>query len=162
MFYKFPLFQVVEAEKQQEQQQQREHRDRPHPHSHTGTPSHRPHTNGDGIYDNNGHADSSTPDSNRSPAHGISTSSSLPELQNKVTHLSDRVLREQRRRRSLEQAVKRLTEENRRLQDESQAAVQQLKRFTEWFFQTIGQPQQQQQQSQQGSNGGSHQSQSPQ
>lgn len=41
------------------------------------------------------------------------------------------------RRRSLEVAVKKLTEENRRLQDESQQAVQQLKRFTEWFFQTI-------------------------
>lgn len=64
-------------------------------------------------------------------------SSSLPELQSQVTQLSDRVLREQRRRRSLEHAVRRLTEENRRLQDESQAAVQQLRRFTEWFFQTI-------------------------
>ncbi|KFB38697.1 hypothetical protein ZHAS_00006097 [Anopheles sinensis] len=61
----------------------------------------------------------------------------LPELQSQVSQLSDRVLREQRRRRSLEHAVRRLTEENRRLQDESQAAVQQLRRFTEWFFQTI-------------------------
>uniref|UniRef100_A0A182P3A8 Rap-GAP domain-containing protein n=1 Tax=Anopheles epiroticus TaxID=199890 RepID=A0A182P3A8_9DIPT len=67
----------------------------------------------------------------------LQNSSSLPELQSQVTQLSDRVLREQRRRRSLEHAVKRLTEENRRLQDESQAAVQQLRRFTEWFFQTI-------------------------
>ncbi|KAG5677615.1 hypothetical protein PVAND_007357 [Polypedilum vanderplanki] len=61
----------------------------------------------------------------------------LPELQSQVSQLSDRVMRETRRRRSLEVAVKRLTEENRRLQDESQQAVQQLKRFTEWFFQTI-------------------------
>ncbi|XP_053693631.1 signal-induced proliferation-associated 1-like protein 1 isoform X2 [Sabethes cyaneus] len=67
----------------------------------------------------------------------MQNSSSLPELQSQVTQLSDRVLREQRRRRSLEHAVRRLTEENRRLQDESQAAVQQLRRFTEWFFQTI-------------------------
>ncbi|XP_049277917.1 signal-induced proliferation-associated 1-like protein 2 isoform X2 [Anopheles funestus] len=67
----------------------------------------------------------------------LQSSSSLPELQCQVTQLSDRVLREQRRRRSLEHAVRRLTEENRRLQDESQAAVQQLRRFTEWFFQTI-------------------------
>uniref|UniRef100_A0A182NUV3 Rap-GAP domain-containing protein n=1 Tax=Anopheles dirus TaxID=7168 RepID=A0A182NUV3_9DIPT len=67
----------------------------------------------------------------------LQNSSSLPELQSQVTQLSDRVLREQRRRRSLEHAVRRLTEENRRLQDESQAAVQQLRRFTEWFFQTI-------------------------
>ncbi|XP_055597849.1 signal-induced proliferation-associated 1-like protein 2 isoform X2 [Uranotaenia lowii] len=70
-------------------------------------------------------------------AAAMQNSSSLPELQNQVTQLSDRVLREQRRRRSLEHAVRRLTEENRRLQDESQAAVQQLRRFTEWFFQTI-------------------------
>lgn len=61
----------------------------------------------------------------------------LPELQCQVSQLSDRVMRETRRRRSLEVAVKKLTEENRRLQDESQQAVQQLKRFTEWFFQTI-------------------------
>lgn len=70
----------------------------------------------------------------------MQNSSSLPELQSQVTQLSDRVLREQRRRRSLEHAVRRLTEENRRLQDESQAAVQQLRRFTEWFFQTIDRP----------------------
>lgn len=136
---------MVEAEKQQEQREwQQDHRERPHPHSHTGTPSHRSHTNGGSGYDDTGAPDSSTPDSNASPAHGISNSTSLPELKTQVTHLSDRVLRETRRRRSLEQAVKRLTEENRRLQDESQAAVQQLKRFTEWFFTTIGQPQQQQ------------------
>lgn len=61
----------------------------------------------------------------------------LPELQNQVTQLSDRVMRETRRRRSLELAVRRLTEENRRLQTESQQAVQQLKRFTEWLYQTI-------------------------
>jgi signal-induced proliferation-associated 1 like protein 1 len=64
-------------------------------------------------------------------------SCALPELQCQVSQLSDRVMRETRRRRSLEVAVKKLTEENRRLQDESQQAVQQLKRFTEWFFQTI-------------------------
>lgn len=61
----------------------------------------------------------------------------LPELQNQVTQLSDRVMKETKRRKSLETAVKRLTEENRRLQDESQQAVLQLKRFTEWFFQTV-------------------------
>lgn len=74
---------------------------------------------------------------NQLPSASMQNSSSLPELQSQVTQLSDRVLREQRRRRSLEHAVRRLTEENRRLQDESQAAVQQLRRFTEWFFQTI-------------------------
>lgn len=67
----------------------------------------------------------------------LTPSTSLPELQNQVTQLEDRITKETRRRKSLEQAVRRLTEENRRLQDESQAAVQQLRRFTEWFFQTI-------------------------
>lgn len=67
----------------------------------------------------------------------MSTSTSLPELQTQVSHLEERVVLETKRRKSLENAVKRLTEENRRLQDESQAAVQQLRRFTEWFFQTI-------------------------
>lgn len=41
---------------------------------------------------------------------------------------------------SLEDEVRRLREENRRLQDESQAAAHQLRRFTEWFFQTIERP----------------------
>lgn len=66
-----------------------------------------------------------------------SGAASLPELQSQVVQLEDRITKETRRRKSLEQAVRRLTEENRRLQDESQAAVQQLRRFTEWFFQTI-------------------------
>lgn len=117
----------------------------PHqPHSHTGTPMHH-NSNGRSVFDENnttGRHETSTPDSGStgsagSPARTIVSSTSLPELQTQVSHLSDRILREQRRRRSLEQAVKRLTEENRRLQDESQAAVQQLRRFTEWFFQTI-------------------------
>lgn len=67
----------------------------------------------------------------------MTPSNSVPELQQQVVQLEDRIGKETRRRRSLEQAVRRLTEENRRLQDESQAAVQQLRRFTEWFFQTI-------------------------
>jgi hypothetical protein len=33
--------------------------------------------------------------------------------------------------------VEQLREENIRLQEESQTAAQQLRRFTEWFFQTI-------------------------
>lgn len=69
--------------------------------------------------------------------HRNASQSSLPDLQNQVTQLEDRISKETRRRKSLEHAVRRLTEENRRLQDESQAAVQQLRRFSEWFFQTI-------------------------
>lgn len=70
-------------------------------------------------------------------APSMVASASLPELQNQVSQLEDRISKETRRRKSLEHAVRRLSEENRRLQDESQAAVQQLRRFTEWFFQTI-------------------------
>lgn len=88
--------------------------------------------------------DSTTHDSSGSSANGgllqhasSSGSTSLPDLQSQVVQLEDRITKETRRRKSLEHAVRRLTEENRRLQDESQAAVQQLRRFTEWFFQTI-------------------------
>lgn len=81
--------------------------------------------------------DSSGSSANGALQHSSSGSTSLPELQIQVVQLEDRITKETRRRKSLEQAVRRLTEENRRLQDESQAAVQQLRRFTEWFFQTI-------------------------
>ena len=37
----------------------------------------------------------------------------------------------------LEAEVGSLREENSRLREESQTAAQQLRRFTEWFFQTI-------------------------
>uniref|UniRef100_A0A1B0CV68 Putative rap1-gtpase-activating protein rap1gap n=1 Tax=Lutzomyia longipalpis TaxID=7200 RepID=A0A1B0CV68_LUTLO len=76
-------------------------------------------------------------DEYRHTGYEVSGSVSLPELQTQVSQLEDLIIQETRRRKSLECAVKRLTEENKRLQDESQAAVQQLRRFTEWFFQTI-------------------------
>ncbi len=46
-------------------------------------------------------------------------------------------MKETQRRLNLEQEVHSLRDENRRLQLESQSAAQQLRRFTEWFFQTI-------------------------
>ncbi|XP_015591647.1 signal-induced proliferation-associated 1-like protein 1 [Cephus cinctus] len=61
----------------------------------------------------------------------------VTDLQTHVSTLELRVARETRRRLSLEDEVRRLRDENRRLQDESHAAAQQLRRFTEWFFQTI-------------------------
>ena len=39
----------------------------------------------------------------------------------------------------LESEVAALREENQRLQEESQSAAQQLRRFTEWFFQSVQQ-----------------------
>ncbi|KAF4522715.1 hypothetical protein B566_EDAN012732 [Ephemera danica] len=63
--------------------------------------------------------------------------SSQQTVQAHVATLESRVARETRRRLSLEDEVRRLRDENRRLQEESQAAAQQLRRFTEWFFQTL-------------------------
>lgn len=80
---------------------------------------------------------SGPPSSSASSQNSVELMASMPEFQTQLTQLEDRMHRETRRRKSLEHAVRRLTEENRRLQDESQAAVQQLRRFTEWFFQTI-------------------------
>jgi len=40
-------------------------------------------------------------------------------------------------RMELQNEVKHLREENRRLQDESNSAAQQLKHFTQWFFHNI-------------------------
>ncbi|XP_031845510.2 signal-induced proliferation-associated 1-like protein 2 isoform X1 [Nomia melanderi] len=62
---------------------------------------------------------------------------SVTDLQSHLSTLELRVARETRRRLSLEDEVRRLRDENRRLQDESHAAAQQLRRVTEWFFQTI-------------------------
>lgn len=80
----------------------------------------------------------SSTSSSSSTSGGVSrVQSSLPDLQNQVSQLEDRITKETKRRVSLEHAVRKLTEENQRLQSESQAAVQQLRRFSEWFFQTI-------------------------
>lgn len=87
--------------------------------------------------DSNTSESNSEDESNESSLYEYAATSTLPELQNHVSKLSDRVLKETKRRKSLEVAVKKLTEENRRLQEESQQAVLQLKRFTEWFFQTV-------------------------
>ncbi|XP_074037601.1 signal-induced proliferation-associated 1-like protein 2 isoform X3 [Leptinotarsa decemlineata] len=67
----------------------------------------------------------------------VSSSTSVPELQNHVAELESKMSRETRRRMSLENEVRRLTEENRKLQDQATAAVQQLRKFTEWFFKNV-------------------------
>ncbi|RZF47811.1 hypothetical protein LSTR_LSTR012128 [Laodelphax striatellus] len=61
----------------------------------------------------------------------------MVELQKHLSQLESRLSRETRRRLTLEDEVRGLREENRRLQEESQNAAQQLRRFTEWFLQTI-------------------------
>lgn len=64
----------------------------------------------------------------------------MVELQQHLSQLEGRLSRETRRRLSLEEEVRGLKEENRRLQEESHSAAQQLRRFTEWFFQTVDRP----------------------
>lgn len=61
----------------------------------------------------------------------------MDQLQAHLNCLETQILKDKQRRKSLEDTVQRLSEENRRLQTESEAAVQQLRTFTEWFFQTI-------------------------
>ncbi|XP_056642406.1 signal-induced proliferation-associated 1-like protein 1 isoform X7 [Diorhabda sublineata] len=67
----------------------------------------------------------------------VSSSTSVPELQSHVAELESKVNLETRRRLSLENEVRRLKEENRKLQDQAHAAVQQLRKFTEWFFKNV-------------------------
>uniref|UniRef100_A0A6P7F0V2 Signal-induced proliferation-associated 1-like protein 1 isoform X6 n=1 Tax=Diabrotica virgifera virgifera TaxID=50390 RepID=A0A6P7F0V2_DIAVI len=70
-------------------------------------------------------------------ASTVSSSTSVPELQSHVAELESKVSIETRRRMSLENEVRRLKEENRKLQDQAHAAVQQLRKFTEWFFKNV-------------------------
>lgn len=67
----------------------------------------------------------------------ISSSASVPELQNHMSELESRVSRETRRRLSLEDEVRRLTDENKKLREQAQSAVLQLRKFTEWFFKNV-------------------------
>lgn len=67
----------------------------------------------------------------------VSSSTSVPELQNHVSDLENRVSEETRRRLSLENEVRRLKDENKKLHDQAQAAVNQLRKFTEWFFKNV-------------------------
>ena len=55
----------------------------------------------------------------------------------RVSRLEAELRAEREERAGLQQRVEHLQEENVRLKEESQTAAQQLRRFTEWFFQTI-------------------------
>ncbi|XP_051169982.1 signal-induced proliferation-associated 1-like protein 2 [Leptopilina boulardi] len=68
---------------------------------------------------------------------GNTSTNAVSDLHSHLSTLELRMARETRRRLSLEDEVRRLRDENRRLQDESHAAAQQLRLFTEWFFQNI-------------------------
>lgn len=67
----------------------------------------------------------------------INSNSSVPELRSHDNDLESRFTHEIRRRLSLEEEVRRLKDENRKLQDQAHAAIQQLRKFTEWFFKNV-------------------------
>ncbi|XP_071523882.1 uncharacterized protein [Panulirus ornatus] len=58
-------------------------------------------------------------------------------LHDRVAQLERRLAAEQQRSEKLEDEVTQLRTENRKLQEDSRAAAQQLHQFTEWFFNTI-------------------------
>ena len=61
----------------------------------------------------------------------------LSQLLERLESLECRLNSESRQKSELADEVAQLREENQRLQEESATAAQQLRRFTEWFFQTI-------------------------
>ena len=72
--------------------------------------------------------------------HVVTSTSSEAEpgsLLARLATLEAELRTERRERGELEAEVDSLREENARLREESQTAAQQLRRFTEWFFQTI-------------------------
>ncbi|KAG0729156.1 Signal-induced proliferation-associated 1-like protein 2 [Chionoecetes opilio] len=74
------------------------------------------------------------------PQHRVGEGSSgaeTPVLQDRVVQLERRLVEEQQRSEHLEDEVSQLRHENRKLQEDSRAAAQQLHQFTEWFFNTI-------------------------
>ena len=67
----------------------------------------------------------------------VSSTVDVDRLLERVNLLETRLNSEAAEKSQLASEVAALREENLRLQEESQTASQQLKRFTEWFFQTI-------------------------
>ncbi|XP_069117869.1 LOW QUALITY PROTEIN: signal-induced proliferation-associated 1-like protein 2 [Argopecten irradians] len=61
----------------------------------------------------------------------------ITELENKVAQLEHDLNKEKQENAALEAEVQELKHENVRLQEESQTAAAQLRKFTEWFFNTI-------------------------
>jgi len=59
------------------------------------------------------------------------------QLMTLVSSLESKLNTETVEKSNLEDQIALLKEENARLQEESQSAANQLRRFTEWFFQTM-------------------------
>ncbi|KAF7270313.1 hypothetical protein GWI33_016714 [Rhynchophorus ferrugineus] len=62
--------------------------------------------------------------------HLSSSYSSIPDQQKQVVELSRKI-------QTLERENRRLVDENKKYKEQAQAAVQQLRRFTEWFFKNV-------------------------
>ncbi|XP_060532033.1 signal-induced proliferation-associated 1-like protein 1 [Cylas formicarius] len=62
-------------------------------------------------------------------AYGVSSAGS-PDTQKHVAELNRKIM-------TLEKENKRLRDENKRFQEQAQTAVQQLRKFTEWFFKNV-------------------------
>ena len=68
---------------------------------------------------------------------GGSHKTSPQQLLQLVNRLESKLNNETVEKSNLEDQIALLKEENQRLHEESQSAAQQLRRFTEWFFQTM-------------------------
>uniref|UniRef100_T1IPW2 Rap-GAP domain-containing protein n=1 Tax=Strigamia maritima TaxID=126957 RepID=T1IPW2_STRMM len=70
-------------------------------------------------------------------AMAVSNTHRMRELEARVQLLEQELKRERHFKEALESEVNSLRQKNFRLQEESETAAAQLRRFTEWFFQTI-------------------------
>lgn len=75
--------------------------------------------------------------SDRRGASSADGASRIQELEERCIRLEQQLKQESAEKSELEAEVEQLRVENEHLQEESQTAAAQLRRFTEWFFQTI-------------------------
>ena len=97
------------------------------------------------IYDNVENSKLAPNDEKKQQAHArsinvngeVNEQDVVKSLQDRVAALEDELRQEKTGKSDLEHQIEQLKDENGRLKEESQTAAQQLRRFTEWFFQTI-------------------------
>ncbi|XP_041352798.1 signal-induced proliferation-associated 1-like protein 2 isoform X2 [Gigantopelta aegis] len=68
---------------------------------------------------------------------GLSPQQAIQELEMKLAQVQEQMEKERKEKLALESENQQLRSDNVRLQEESQTAAAQLRRFTEWFFNTI-------------------------
>ena len=97
------------------------------------------------IYDNVENGNLAPNDEKKHQAHArsinvngeVNEQDVVKSLQDRIAALEDELRQEKTGKSDLEHQIEQLKDENARLKEESQTAAQQLRRFTEWFFQTI-------------------------